>query len=382
MHLITIWTFNDRRAYIISPIPRMNFHWNSTPMLDQLAENLDVLDDDLRCTFVNLSSHLGANHMLENSRSRSNTANHQTSSPIHRIQPSVGPPISGDSSISVDYNRRNFTQGQYSTQPVSTSISQVLAIPPPQIDYSTTTNMLPNYDSWNNVSTLHSTQYHNPVLGGASIGHSSSPAIGSGYLAPSTSQKVYPNGPSSHSTISSQYTITNNPPFVFGPTLSTSDFSLYNISPHQWQTHAVPQPGPLILPLTPMIPPLQTAESSQSTFVMQPHAIHSEQIGYPSSQPINQPFPSPLHSHPSSPLVSCQWLNDAAIHCGFIGTLKALESHCKIVHLSGPRIAQIECHWEGCDYHSRDDPMVRVMRRDCIWRHICEVHLRLKRGRI
>lgn len=107
----------------------------------------------------------------------------------HRTQPSVGPPMSGYSSSSADHNRRNFTQGQYSTQPVSTSISQVLAIPPPQIDYSTTTNMLPNYDSWNNVSTLHSTQYHNPVLGGASIGHSSSPAIGSGYFSPPTSQK-------------------------------------------------------------------------------------------------------------------------------------------------------------------------------------------------
>ncbi|KAG1899054.1 uncharacterized protein F5891DRAFT_1235449 [Suillus fuscotomentosus] len=360
----------------------MNFYWNSTPMPDQLAENQDVLDDDLHCTFVNpLGSHLGANHMRPQGHVQTQQRYNTVTS--HRTQPSVGPPMSGDSPSSADHNRRNFTQGQYSTQPVSTSISQVLAIPPPQIDYCTTTNMLPNYDSWNNVSTLHSTQYHNPVLGGASIGHSSSPAIGSGYFSPPTSQKVYPNGPSSHSIISSQYTITNNPPFVFDPNMSTSDFSPYNTSPHQWQTHTVPQPGPLSLPLTPVIPPPQAAESSHFSFVMQPHAVHGEQMGYPLNQPpINQPFPSPLHSHPSSPLMSCQWLSDAAIHCGFIGTLKALESHCKIVHLSGPRIAQIECHWEGCDYHSRDDPAVRVMRRDCIWRHICEVHLRLKRGRI
>ncbi|KAG1788661.1 uncharacterized protein HD556DRAFT_848616 [Suillus plorans] len=283
----------------------------------------------------------------------------------------VGPSMSGDSSSITGHNRRNFAQGQCSTlQPISTSTSQVLAIPPPQI----TTNMLPTrYDFWNNVST----QYHNPVLGGASIGHSSSPAIGSGYLAPRTSQKVYPNDPSS---LSSQYTITNNPPFVFDPNMPNSTFSPYNISPHQWQTHAAPQPGPLSLSLTPMILPLQAAEF---TFVMQPHANYGEQIDHPLNQPtLNQPFPFAPHSHPSSSLVSCQWTNDAAIHCEFIGTLEALKSHCKIVHLFGPSITQIECHWEGCDYHSRDDPTVRVMRRDCIWRHIREVHLRLKRGRI
>jgi hypothetical protein len=142
---------------------------------------------------------------LQNSRSHSNIADHQTSSPklvcffsfvqtcntvtSHCTQPSVGPWTSGDSS-SIDHNHRNFTRGQYSTQ--SMSISQDLTIPPPQIhSYSTTTNILPsgpNFGSWNKPPTLHSNQYHNPALGGASIGYSSFPALGSGYSSQLTSQ--------------------------------------------------------------------------------------------------------------------------------------------------------------------------------------------------
>lgn len=373
------WTFNDRRAHIISPIPRMNFSCNRTPMQNQLAANQDVLDNDLHCAFINPPSSLfGANDTLENSRMHPNTADHQTSSPNHHTQPAVGPWTPGNSSSSPDHNRRNFTQGQYPTQFVSTSISQALAIPPPQIAYScsTTTNMLPsvpNYGSWNSTPTLHSTR------------HSSSLAMGSDYLSPSTSQKMYLNDHSSQSTIPSQYTMANHPPFVFDPNVSTSDFSPYNTLPYQWQTHAVPQPGPLHLPFALMRPPPLTAESSRFTFVMQPQAIHGEQLGFPSNQPpINQPYPFPLHSHPSSPLLYCRWLNDDAVtHCGFTGTLEALKLHCRTIHFfTGPKIAQIECHWEGCDYYKHNDPTVRVMRRDCIWRHISEIHLRLKRGSI
>ncbi|KAG1774601.1 hypothetical protein EV702DRAFT_1200181 [Suillus placidus] len=385
------WIFNDRRAHIISPIPQMNFPWNRTPTQNQLAANPDVLDDDLHCTFVNPpGSLLGANDMLENSSTHSNTADHRTSSPNHHTQPSVDPWTSGNSSSSTDHNRRNFTQGQYLTQSVSPSISQALAVPPPQIAYScsTTTNMLPsvpNYGSWNSTPTLHSTRHYNPALGGTSIGDSSSLAMGSDYSSQSTFQKVDLNGHSSRSTIPSQYTVANHLPFVFDPnTMSTSDFSPYNTLPHQWQTHANPQPGPLRLPFMPMIPPPSAVESSRFMFVMQPQASHGEQIGYPSNQPpINQPYPFPLHSHPSSPLLSCRWLNDDVVTpCGFTGTLEALKLHCKTIHFTGSKIAQIECHWEGCDYYKHGDPTVRVMRRDCIWRHTCEIHLRLKRGSV
>ncbi|KAG2158685.1 uncharacterized protein EDB93DRAFT_561370 [Suillus bovinus] len=324
--------------------------------------------------------------MLEKAKSQSTTIDHQTSSPVHGTRPSIGPWTSGDSSSSTDHNRHNFTRDQYSTLSVSASFSQALAIPPPQNDHSTTINMLPfvpNYGFNNNIPTLHRIQYHNPTLG-ASIVHSFSPAIGSSYPSPLPPQKVYPNGRSSRPIISSQYTVINDTPFVFDPHTSTSDFSLYNNNSrhHQWQTHAVSQPGISSLPFTPAIPPPQAAESSQQlAFVMPPYAIHGEQPSYRSNQPpINQPPPPSLHSHPSTPVLSCRWLNDAAIHCGFTGSLKELRLHCKIVHFSGPNIAQIECHWEGCDYHKRDDPTVHVMRRDSIWRHTCEVHLRLKRG--
>lgn len=299
-------------------------------------------------------------------------------SPNHYAQPSVGPWTSGDSWSSTDHNHRNFT------------ISQDLTIPPPpQIDsYSTAaTNILPSvsdFGSWNNTPTLHSTQYHNPALGRASIGYSSFAALGSSYSSLLTPQEVYPNGHSSQSNIFSQHTMASHTPFVLDPTIPASDFSPYNILPHQWQIHAVPQPGPSSLPVTPMIPPPLDAEPSRFIFVMQPHASYGEQTGYPSNQPpVHQPYSFPLHAYPSSSLLSCRWLNDDAVtHCGFTGTLKALESHCKTIHFTGTRIAQIECHWEGCDYYKRNDPTVRVMRRDCMWRHTCEVHLRLKRGSI
>ncbi|KAG1818159.1 uncharacterized protein BJ212DRAFT_1479986 [Suillus subaureus] len=364
----------------------------NTPMPDQLAANQDVLDGDSHCAFINPpGSILSTNDMLENSRLRSNTVDHETLSPNHHTQPSVGPWTSGDSLSSTDHNHPNFTQGHYSTQSVSTSVSQALAIPPPQFvySYSTTTNMLPpvlNHGSWNNTLTLHDTQYHNPVLGGASIGYSSSPAMRSGYPSPSISQMAYQNGHSLRSTTPLQYTVANHTPSpsIFDNNMSTSGFSPYNTFPPPWQTRAVPQPGHLSLPFTPMIPPPLAAESSRFAFVMQPQASHGEQIGYLSNQlPDNQPDSFLLHSLPSSPLLSCRWLNDdAIIHCGFTGTLKALKLHCAVIHFTGPKIARIKCHWEGCDYYKCKNPTVRAMRRDSLWRHICEIHFGLKRGSI
>ncbi|OAX33473.1 hypothetical protein K503DRAFT_522260 [Rhizopogon vinicolor AM-OR11-026] len=111
----------------------------------------------------------------------------------------------------------------------------------------------------------------------------------------------------------------------------------------------------------------------------------------------SEPTPIPLSSNPhpylqycydlirnslvsSSPgLLSCLWLLNGT-SCGFTGSLQALRAHCKSAHFFGPQSAQIECHWQGCDYHKRDDPTVHVMRRDCMWRHTREIHLGMKRG--
>jgi hypothetical protein len=197
---------------------------------------------------------------------------------------------------------------------------------------------------------------------------------------------AHPNGHSSQSTTSSQYTEVNNvsSPSIFDHNMSTSGFLPYNTLPPQWQTHAVPQSGHLSLPFTPMMSPPFSAGSSGFTCVMQPQASRGEQIGYLSDQPPNnQPHPFSLHSHSSSSLLSCRWLDDDAFtHCGFTGTLGSLKLHCKAVHFTGPKIALIECHWEGCDYHRRKEPTVRTMRRNCMWRHISEIHLGLKRGSI
>ncbi|KAG1734511.1 hypothetical protein EDB19DRAFT_1830581 [Suillus lakei] len=238
----------------------LNYTCNRTPPPDHLAVNQEVLDDDLCCAFVNPpGSFLCANDMTYNTV------------PSHPTQLTVGPWTSGDSSSSTDHNHRNFTQGRYSTQSASTSVPQALAIPPSRGAYyhHTTTNMLqsvPDYGSWHNTPTLHTTQYCNPALGGASIGHSS-PAMGSDYLSPSTSQMVYPNGHPSRSTISSQYIVANHDtPFVLDPNMTASDFSPYNTSSHQWQNSAVPKPGPPSLPFTPM-PPSLAVKSSRLTFL-------------------------------------------------------------------------------------------------------------------
>lgn len=360
----------------------MNLLWDRTPTPDQLTANQNIPNDNLHCAFVDPPSSLGAKDMLEYPMLHSNTASNQISSPNYYTRPTVGPSVgpwtSDGSSSCADHSRRDFAQDQYSMQFVSTSISQALTIPPPQVvySYSNTFPFVSDYDSCNNTPTLHSTQYHNPVLGGASIGNYS-PAMESGYSFSSISRGV-PSSHSSRPSMSSQYTVANHIPFISDPNMSPS----YNTLPHQWQTPAVPQPAPLKPPFTPMIPPPLTAESSQPTLIMQPHASSDEKIGYPSNQPpINQLCSFPPHSHPSPPLLSCRWLNgDAVTYCGFTGTLGELRLHCKAIHFTGSSVSQIECHWEGCDYCKRNDPTVRVMRRSCVWRHICEIHLKLKRG--
>ncbi|KAG1750249.1 hypothetical protein EDB19DRAFT_99812 [Suillus lakei] len=156
--------------------------------------------------------------------------------------------------------------------------------------------------------------------------------------------------------------------------MSTSDFLLHNEPSHQWQNYVIPHPGPLSGPLPPMIPPPLPAGSSQIS--------HGGTICPPLDLlPTDQPYLIPLHSHPPPLplLLSCRWLCDNAF-CRFTGTLEALKAHCKTCHFAGAPNAQIECHWEACDYHNRDDPTVHVMRRDCMWRHTREVHLGIKRG--
>jgi hypothetical protein len=116
---------------------------------------------------------------------------------------------------------------------------------------------------------------------------------------------------------------------------------------------------------------------------------------HPSCQPIptqpNQdlfrgegPRQSSPHRHASlscsraqEGLLSCHWLNEDNILCGYKGSQDALKAHMSI-HLSGPQDAQIGCRWKGCDYARRGQPGVHTMRRDSAWRHVLEIHLHIK----
>ncbi|OJA09598.1 hypothetical protein AZE42_10952 [Rhizopogon vesiculosus] len=80
--------------------------------------------------------------------------------------------------------------------------------------------------------------------------------------------------------------------------------------------------------------------------------------------------PSRSHTHASRP---CQWLG-----CVFEGSINELKAHFISNHLTGPQGAPVECLWDGCHYFRRGQPGVRTMRRDSTWRHILEIHLRVK----
>ncbi|KAG0702790.1 hypothetical protein DFH29DRAFT_1068926 [Suillus ampliporus] len=309
---------------------------------------------------------------------------------LHPTMISPNPWISSSPSSSNGYSCQNLTQGQYATHWQSFSAPKPQGfIPQPEsiysVSYPTTANMftpVSNYGSWHNPPTLHSTQYHDPVLGGTTVAPSSSPAAGSdcwsSYLFPMQYSNIRP----SHSRF--PYTVTNqDEPFISDSEMSISDILLHNEPSHQWQYSAIHQPSPLSGPLPPMIPPPLAAEYSQISFSPQHYVNHGEHICYPSYQlPANQPYSILLHGHPSDPfLPSCRWLRDHdGTLCGFTGTMEAFKAHCKTTHFAGPQNAQIECRWEACNYHKRDDPTVHVMRRGCMWRHTCEVHLGMKRG--
>ncbi|KAG2756831.1 hypothetical protein P692DRAFT_20825286 [Suillus brevipes Sb2] len=100
-------------------------------------------------------------------------------------------------------------------------------------------------------------------------------------------------------------------------------------------------------------------------------------------QPPEHP---PTHRHPphhSSPILyTCGWRlpDDTLRVCGFRGALGALKAHHKTHFNAGPSNQQVECQWNGCDYKRRSDSTVSSMRRDCIWRHILEVHLGKQRA--
>ncbi|KAG1726260.1 uncharacterized protein EDB91DRAFT_1254402 [Suillus paluster] len=350
-------------------------------MPDQHIINQEV-DDDTGCPSANLSSSPTLDidtmfpSMLQNSTTYPNLGfavvvrPTMVSSPNHLAQPALpGPRMTDGSPSSTGYSCHNFNQVKYSIQSVSTPNPWAMAIPQLHSIYSVSSPTIPtsfsHYGSWNNPPTLHTSQNDVPVLG---RDHSSS------YTFP----MQYSNVHHSHPAFPSQYTRTNQDIYF------TSDYEMptapYNNLPQQWCDSVISQP-PRNVPLPPIVPPPLAAESSQIRDALQPFSSHGGNICYPSDQPpTSHPHSIPFQSHPSSPLLlSCRWLRDD-VPCEFAGTLEELKVHCKTAHFSGPPNAQIECRWEACEYHKRDDPAVRVMRRGCMWRHTREVHLGMKRG--
>ncbi|KAG2039012.1 hypothetical protein BDR03DRAFT_953384 [Suillus americanus] len=257
----------------------------------------------------------------------------------HGGQPALlsGPQTSDVRSSSTSYACYDSTlQEQFSTQ--SVSIFEPLSY----------------RGSWRNPPTLHNYSYEHfdPVLRGTC-----NPAM-------------------AHTNHWSSHAFQIHHPVVY-PEIPTSDFRPYDEPSHQWQNS--PQPGPLNGLLPPMTPPPLAAEALKMRFLSQARAGHCGIICYSDHSPIANQCSTPLRSHSHPFLLSCRWLYDDA-PCEFIGTLDELKAHCKTSHFAGPPDAQIECHWEACTYHRRDDHTVHVMRRDCMWRHTCEVHLGMKRG--
>ncbi|KAG1836081.1 hypothetical protein DFJ58DRAFT_819666 [Suillus subalutaceus] len=298
----------------------------------RLVINKEVLDDSVHRTSTNLSSSLpyinGDMMSPSNTRGSTTCPNHglavphsiTISSPNHGGQPATlsGPRMSDAPSSSISYTCYNGTQEleQCLTQSVSGF------------------NPLSSCASLHNPPTLHSHSSHYDLV----LGGTCTPAMRHNYWLSQAFQMYYPD--------------------VY-PEVPTSDFRLYNEPSHQWQNSAMHQPGLPNELLPPMKPPPLAAEALQLRFSSQARASHGGIICYPSDHPpiANQPYLTPLLL-----LHSCRWLYDDA-PCKFTGTLDELKAHCKRSHFAGPPDAQIECRWEACTYHRRDDPTVHVMRR-------------------
>lgn len=126
----------------------------------------------------------------------------------------------------------------------------------------------------------------------------------------------------------------------------------------------------------------QSCEDDTGHFcVSQFDVVESSSSTQPSEQPsYSWVIPSSItpHHHSSFPY-TCLWLHDDTC-CGFVTTLEGLKEHLNSAHFHGYQNTPIECRWEGCNSHRRGDPSRRAMRRDVIWRHIREIHLRFRRA--
>lgn len=177
----------------------------------------------------------------------------------------------------------------------------------------------------------------------------------SSYLQPSSSSY---RQPLSHHRKPSLYpeSSVHDPEMYHGSQQRSEDFDIYG--PQVAGTGFPEQPGP-------------------STASLPSAATHSR-----SRQNIQRHRRSNTHRahHSPSTIFSCGWLVGENTTCGFEGPLDAFKAHFMQSHPSGAQNAPNSCRWQGCDYRKRDNATIKVMRRDCLWRHVRETHLRVKRN--
>ena len=123
------------------------------------------------------------------------------------------------------------------------------------------------------------------------------------------------------------------------------------------------------------MPPRNTAPHSMMG-VLPPVHQNSEESRLVAHSPydLNRTSPHPDQSSPRT----CEWVTDDGTKCGAQITLKDIPGHLRathgIKHLT--RNHRILCKWSGCRRRGSTD----MMNRECIVRHVREVHLYCKRS--
>jgi hypothetical protein len=105
---------------------------------------------------------------------------------------------------------------------------------------------------------------------------------------------------------------------------------------------------------------------------------HRNSLSRPSAKRRRKVHTQETYPSPSTEF-SCAWLDEDNALCGVKGSLNYFKGHFMSSHLSGAQSALGRCHWQGCQYQNRTDSTLRKMRRDSMWRHVRERHLKIKR---
>ncbi|KAG1727672.1 uncharacterized protein EDB91DRAFT_888872 [Suillus paluster] len=271
------------------------------------------------------------------------------------------------------------------TNTIPNSHTQVNVIVRPQNSYTHTP--APNVGQYRgysepfyNPQNFRGGHYYNSAQG--SIGVGLTPAAGTNLQPSYLPPMQYPNG-------YSPYSPQNAMPNTDAPSSSHREPSTYH--PHRELSSYRSHPEPLAYDPEAYHGPRQQAYDPQlpgPSLPRQPAPPMAPDPSYwvPSSNSQSRqspPRPPESHTqeaHRASAVFSCGWILGNGESCGFQGSRDAFKIHFTSNHLSGAQNSLSECNWQNCHYRKRGKPGVRVMRRDCLRRHVQETHLKVKRG--